>query len=124
MDEVQKPNSSRSLTVPEHQLSELIVSLTASILLAMEQRVNTTLCFKLGRTAMTTRGVLRTGCGNKASRRGSTFEWFKRNSDALKDLQDDPRNEERNFSKCEQNHKYPRNGDVRLSTDSQCRRMN
>jgi hypothetical protein len=44
----------QSLTVHEWQLSEIVVFLTAVTFLAMEQRMITRFCFKLGETPIET----------------------------------------------------------------------
>jgi hypothetical protein len=64
------------------------VFLTAVTFLAMELRVNSKFCFKLGKTPIETYKMLQTVYGDEAL---SLFEWFKRSTDGREDFQDDPR---------------------------------
>jgi hypothetical protein len=81
----------QSLT-SSYQLSELVVFLTAvTFFFAMEQRVNTKFCLKLGKPRTETCEMLQTVYSDEALSRSGASEWFKRFKDGRENLQYDPR---------------------------------
>jgi hypothetical protein len=57
----------------------------------MKRQMNTTFCFKQGKSPIETYEVLQTVCGDEALSFSNISEWFKRFKDEREDLQDDPR---------------------------------
>jgi hypothetical protein len=74
----------------EEQLSGLVVFSTAATFLAMEQRMNTKFCSKLGKTPTEIYEMLQNVCGEESLSRSGEFEWFKRSKDGSENLQSDP----------------------------------
>ncbi|KAJ4427673.1 hypothetical protein ANN_25322 [Periplaneta americana] len=58
---------------------------------AMEQRVNIKFCYKLGKTATETHGMLVQVYGEEAVSRKCVYEWFKRFRDGKETIEDEPR---------------------------------
>ncbi|KAJ4448109.1 hypothetical protein ANN_10121 [Periplaneta americana] len=58
---------------------------------AMEQRVNIKFCYKLGKTATETHGMLVQVYGREAVSRKCVYEWFKRFREGKETIEDEPR---------------------------------
>ncbi|KAJ4444890.1 hypothetical protein ANN_06688 [Periplaneta americana] len=58
---------------------------------AMEQRVNIKFCYKLGKTATETHGMLVQVYGKEAVTRKCVYEWFKRFREGKETIEDEPR---------------------------------
>ncbi|KAJ4444990.1 hypothetical protein ANN_06789 [Periplaneta americana] len=58
---------------------------------AMEQRVNIKFCYKLGKTATETHGMLVQVYGREVVSRKCVYEWFKRFREGKETIEDEPR---------------------------------
>ena len=57
----------------------------------LEERYAIKLCFKLGKNATETYGMLQTAFGPSCMNRGSVFEWHKRFKESRESVRDDDR---------------------------------
>ena len=58
---------------------------------ALEERYAIKLCFKLGKNATETYGMLQTAFGSSCLKRASVFEWYKRFKKGRESMRDDER---------------------------------
>ena len=57
----------------------------------LEERYSIKLCFKLGKKATETHGILQSGFGQSCMNRASVFEWHRRFKEARESVRDDER---------------------------------